>query len=151
MGIYMTELMDNVTVIQGTTINGRISLNQASREILLGVPGMTEEIVEQILGQRTTQPEIEDPTQQHETWLLTTGIVTLEEMKTMMPFVCAGGDTYRAQVVGYYEDGRASARVEVIIDATQLPPRLLLWRDISYLGRGYALETLGASLGITQE
>jgi hypothetical protein len=146
MGNYMTELMDQVTVIAETTINGRISLSQAPREILLGIPGMSEEIVEQILSQRTPQPELDDPTQMHETWLLTSGVVTLEEMKTLMPFVCAGGDVYRSQVVGYYEDGRASARLEVIIDATQLPPRLLLWRDISYLGRGYSLETLGASL-----
>ena len=52
---------------------------------------------------------------------------------------------YRAQVIGYYDDGRAASRLEVVLDATQQPARVLLWRDISHLGRGYALETLGVA------
>jgi type II secretory pathway component PulK len=146
MAVYMPELMDNVTVVPDTVIPGRISLSQASPEILMGIPGMTEEIVEQILSQRVPEPGLDDPGQKHETWLLTSGIVTLEEMRALIPFVCGGGDVYRTQVVGYFEDGRASARVEVVLDATQLPPRVLLWRDISHLGRGYPLEMLGVSL-----
>jgi hypothetical protein len=146
MALYMTDLMDNVTVVADTAIPGRISLSQAPPEILLGIPGMTEEIVEQILSQRVPEPALDDPGQQHETWLLTSGIVTLEEMRSMVPFVCGGGGVYRTQVVGYFEDGRASARIEVVLDASQLPPRLLLWRDISHLGRGYPLEMLGVSL-----
>jgi hypothetical protein len=51
---------------------------------------------------------------------------------------------YRAQVVGYYQDGEASARAEVIVDATGDIPRVVFWRDISHLGRGYSVETLGA-------
>jgi DNA uptake protein ComE-like DNA-binding protein len=143
MSSYMTDLMDNVTIVPDTVIPGRINVNQAPREILLGIPGMSEEIVEQIINQRSPQPEVESPGRTHETWLLTEGLVTLEEMRMLMPFVCAGGDVYRAQVIGYYDDGRSAARLEVVLDATQQPPRILLWRDISHLGRGYALETLG--------
>lgn len=146
MSLYMAALVDNVTVVPDTVIPGRISLSQAPPEILLGIPGMTEEMVEQILSQRTPEPGLDDPGQLHETWLLTSGIVTLEEMRALMPFVCGGGDVYRTQVVGYFEDGRASARIEVVLDATQLLPRVLLWRDISHLGRGYPLEMLGVSL-----
>ncbi len=57
-------------------------------------------------------------------------------MKTLMPFVCGGGGVYRAQVVGYYDEGGPSARIEAIIDATNGAPRLLFWRNISHLGRG---------------
>ena len=146
MNLYLSELVDNVTVVPDTVIPGRISLSQAPPEILLGIPGMTEEMVEQILSQRTPDPGLDDPGQRHETWLLNSGIVTVDEMRALMPFVCGGGDVYRTQVVGYFEDGRASARVEVVLDATQLPPRVLLWRDISHLGRGYPLEMLGVSL-----
>ncbi|MCH5374078.1 MAG: type II secretion system protein GspK, partial [Planctomycetes bacterium] len=111
MGTYMTDLMDNVTAVGNAAIPGRISLSQAPREVLLGIPGMSEEIVDQIISQRSPEPAVDDPSQEHETWLLTSGIVTLEEMRSLMPFVCGGGDVYRAQVVGYYEDGRASARL----------------------------------------
>ena len=143
MGTYMSTLMDLVTIVTDPVIHGRININQAPRDILLGIPGMTEEIAEQIIGQR--DPSAADPAYGHETRLLTQGLVTLDEMRSLMPFVCAGGDAYRAQVIGYYDDGRAASRLEVVLDATQQPARVLLWRDISHLGRGYALETLGVS------
>ena len=67
-------------------------------------------------------------------------------MKQLVPFICAGGDVYRAQVVGYYEDGGAASRAEVIFDATGAVPRVVSLRDISHLGRGYPLEMLGVQL-----
>jgi DNA uptake protein ComE-like DNA-binding protein len=143
MNIYMPLLMDHVTVNPSATIPGRININQAPRTILLGIPGMQPDIVDQIISRRDVQPTSEKPARRHETWLLAEGVVTLEEMKTMMPFVTAGGDVYRAQVVGYFQGGQASSRAEVIFDATNVLPRILFWRDISHLGRGYAVETLG--------
>jgi hypothetical protein len=70
-------------------------------------------------------------------------IVTLEEMRSLMPYICGGGDVYRAQVVGYFQGGQAASRAEVIFDASTKTPRVLFWRDTSHLGRGFALETLG--------
>lgn len=145
MATYMPALMEQVTTVSASVIPGRININHAPRAILAGIPGMTEEIVEQLLAfDRTANaPEL-----QHETWLLTQGLVTLDEMKALMPFVCAGGAVYRAQVVGYYDDGRAASRLEVVLDATQQPPAVLLWRNISHLGRGYPLEILGMGSGL---
>jgi len=148
MNIYMTRLMDHLTVVY-TTISGRININLAPREILAGIPGISEEAVELIINSRSMDPTVDDPSMLHETWILTQGLVTLEEMRTLSPMICGGGDVYRMQVVGYFDDGNASARLEVVLDATQLPPRVLLWRDISHLGRGYPLETLGAALAPT--
>ena len=150
MMTYMTTLMDFATAVDAPTIPGRININQAPREILAGVPGMTDELLEQIISSRTPEPEIDNPTHVHETWLLTEGLVTLDEMRSLSPYVCAGGDVYRTQVVGFFDNGQASARLEVLLDATQIPPRILLWRDISHLGRGFPLEILGAGLGDVQ-
>ncbi len=140
---YITQLMDNVTVNESPSIPGRININQASQSILAGIPGMSEEIVEQIISQRLVEPDPGDTSQQHETWLLTSLIVTLDEMKQLMPFITARGDVHRAQIVGYYEDGGAASRAEVVFDATGELPRIVFWRDISHLGRGYSLELLG--------
>jgi hypothetical protein len=67
-------------------------------------------------------------------------------MKMLQPFLTSGGHVYRGQVVGYFQGGEASSRAEVIFDATGPLPRVVFWRDISHLGRGYALETLGVNL-----
>lgn len=142
MNAYMPQLMDYVTINPSATIPGRININQAPATILYGIPGMTPEIAEQILSAREADSSAEDA-RRHETWLVQEAIVTLDEMRTMMPFVTCGGDVYRAQVVGYFQGSAASSRAEVIFDATTPLPRILFWRDISHLGRGYAVETLG--------
>jgi hypothetical protein len=142
---YMTALMDNCSISDAATIPGRLNINEAPQDLLFGIPGITEEIVQQIVDQREILADVL-ATRAHETWLLAEGLVTLEEMKNLLPFVCAGGDVFRTQIVGYYQGGGPSARFEVVFDATEAQPGIVLWRDISHLGRGYALEMLGVEL-----
>ncbi len=155
MATYLTTLMDNCTVVEAETIPGRISINGAPRELLLGVPAvdattgepiMTEELVDQIIELRTAVTEDNAASRGNETWLLAEAVVTLEQMKLLTPFICGGGDVFRCQIVGYFQGGGPSSRAEVVFDATGTEPRELFWRDISHLGRGYALETLGVDL-----
>ncbi|MBM4002217.1 MAG: general secretion pathway protein GspK [Planctomycetes bacterium] len=146
IGVYMPALMDNCCCSDAPFIPGRVNINQAPRQILMGIPGIKEEVVNEILSRRDTEPDGQNPNRKYETWLLTELIVTKEEMRQLLPFVCAAGDVYRAQVIGYFQDGSAASRAEVIFDATQSIPRILRWRDMSHLGRGYALETLGVDL-----
>jgi hypothetical protein len=143
MAVYMPILMDHVTVNPAPTIPGRININQAPITVLYGIPGMTPDVAEQIVSVRDVAPTSDRPARRHETWLLQEAIVDKATLQIMMPFVTCGGDVYRAQVVGYYQGGQAASRAEVIFDATTPLPRLLFWRDISHLGRGYAVETLG--------
>lgn len=143
-GIYIDNLMDNASTNANATIPGRLNINAAPRTLLQGVPGLNSEAIDRIVQERFT-----DPTQdtsnytRHETWLVKNLIVTLEQMKLLQPFITGNGDVYRAQIIGYYEGGKASSRAEVVIDSTTVTPRVRLWRDLSHLGRGYPLEVLG--------
>ena len=152
MLLYLPRLMDNVTISPKPTLPGRININQAPRTVLLGIPGMTEEIVDKIIAERSVdvEDETQDENRRFETWILAEGIVTLDEMRLLEPLVNAGGDVFRAQVVGYFEDGSAAARLEVVIDATSNVPRLLSWRNRTHLGRGFPLDVLGVRLLQTQ-
>lgn len=143
--LWLPTLMDYVTVNPAATIPGRININQAPAVVLYGIPGMTPELVDAILSKRDVTVGADDPARRHETWLLAEGLVTLEQMKALTPFITGGGRVFRAQVVGYYQGGQASSRAEVIFDATSPLPRIVLWRDLSHLGRGYSIETLGAN------
>lgn len=150
MAFYLPTLMDNVTVNPGAAIPGRININQALRTTLMGIPGMDEELVDTIIEMRLPASDGSNPNLDHETWLLTEGALVDEEgapdlarMKSLMPFVCAHGDVYGAQVVGFFQQGGVSARAEVLFDATSPTMTVLLWRDLSHLGRGFALPTLG--------
>jgi len=144
----LEPIVDKITVNPNPIIPGRLNINQAPRELLLGLPGITEEKVNRILSLRGAGSDQEGEAnagRQHETWLFTVKppvVETLEEMKTLMPLVTGGGDVYRAQVIGYFRGGGPSARIELLLDATTPEPRVILWRDISTLGRGYRLDQL---------
>jgi hypothetical protein len=142
---YMQQLMDYATVNPAATIPGRININQCSTTVLAGIPGMTSEISDKILSTRTIDSASADPSRRYETWLLAEGIVTLQQMKVLLPFINGGGSAYRAQIVGYFQGGQASSRAEAVFDATSPLPRIVLWRDLSHLGRGYKIDTLGVN------
>jgi len=154
MVAYLPKLMDYATVNPEPVIPGRVNINEASRAVLQGIPGMPPELVDQIISARSQFDPLEDnPNHQHETWLIADGLLVDEEgeldidtMKALQPFICAGGDVHRAQVIGYFQDGSASSRVEVVVDGTGGLPRILFWRDLTRLGRGHSLETLGIEL-----
>ena len=145
-GLYLPTLMENVSCNASASIPGRININQAPRSILMGIPGMTEEIATEIISRRSPEPSSDNPGRRHETWLMQEAIATLEEMKALMPYVTSGGSVFRGQIVGYFDQQGPAARVEFVMDATTAAPRLLFYREMSHLGRGYPLETLGIEL-----
>lgn len=145
-GIGLAAMMDNLTTVSAATIPGRINIMQAPRRVLEGIPGLTPEQVEQIIQYREYElndPEFTDLNRRYETWLLAELIVDLTTMKAIAPFVCCKGHVYRAEIIGYFENGEASSRAEVVYDTTEPLPRLLFWRDKSHLPIGQSVQTLG--------
>ena len=141
MALYLPIIMNALTTSDAESIPGRININECPAELLYGIPLLSVEQVEQILELR--EIDSEDPNRRYETWLMAEGIVTLQEMRTLVPLVTCGGDVYRAQIVGYMEQGGAAHRSEVVIDATTINPKVVAWRDMSHLGRGFDLAVLG--------
>ena len=142
--VILPVIMANLTATSSKVIPGRININLAPPSILYGIPNLDPGVADLILEARPSDPTfIDDENYYYETWLLTDGLVTLEEMKALMPFVTCGGSVFKAQVVGYFAGGGPSCRVEAIFDATVRPARLLFWRDMSHLGRGFQVDVLG--------
>ncbi|WP_231753228.1 type II secretion system minor pseudopilin [Rosistilla carotiformis] len=141
MATYMPYLMGLLTSKDYDSMPGRINLNECPAELIYGLPILEEETALALVEARGEQSESEN--RRFETWPLVEGIVTLEQMRQLLPLVTAGGDVYRAQVVGYFEGANQSARVEVVIDATTINPDIVYWRSLSHLGRGFDVGTLG--------
>lgn len=143
----LPKLLDTLSTSNDEYIDGRININQARREILLGIPGVTEDLVEKIIqGQKLDQNGQPSPEviQQHNTtgWLFFEGLVDLPTMQTLDPYFTARGDVYRAQVFGFFEGGGPITRLEAMIDGTQNPPRVIFQRDLNDLGHGYSRTQL---------
>lgn len=150
-GLNLLTAMENMTTFEGEVIPGRINIMQAPRLVMLGIPGFNEEIVDEIIVKREGDfellaPEGADVNRKHETWLLTEGLVDLPTMQSVMPFICTGGDVFKAEVIGYFDDLVGSSRAEVYLDTTQPLPRILFWRDKSHLQSGYNIDILGRDL-----
>jgi hypothetical protein len=143
---YLPKLLDNFTTNSAPSIPGRLNINQAPRPLLSGIAGLDANAVSQIVASRRPDANGERPDQAYETWILTDGIVDLEQMRRLMPLITAGGNVYRAQVVGYFDAEGPASRLEVVIDATQTTPVVRRRRELAELGPGYGPDVLGIVL-----
>jgi hypothetical protein len=146
MAIYMPVLMDKLTTVEGPSIPGRISVNDCPRSILMGIPSMTEEIVDAIIEARAEQSDSEN--RKFESWLVVEGHITIDQFRTLAPLITGGGNVYRAQVVGYFEQGPAFCRAEAILDAAGDVPTVRMYRRMDHLGRAFSLPVLGQRTGV---
>lgn len=146
MSQYLPQLFDNCTTVPGTAIPGRININQAPRTVLLCIPGMTSDLADQIISNRVPDQASASakPDQTCPAWPLIEGIMPPATMKAMLPYITAGGSVYRAQIIGHFDKGNIVARLEVILDATQHPTKVVFWKDMSHLAGGFPGEVSGA-------
>jgi DNA uptake protein ComE-like DNA-binding protein len=141
MALYLPMLMDKVTTVDATMLPGRININEAPREILSGLPGMSSDILDKLVESRAQSADTEN--RKFETWPMLEGIITLQQMKTIAPLITAGGDVMRVQSVGYFEQSAGYARTEAVIDGSGAVPIIVLYRKLDHLGRGFSQSTLG--------
>jgi hypothetical protein len=140
---YLGKLLDYLAIDAAPVVPGRINVNLAPQVVLGCIPGIDDALVTRIIAARGSPEPQDNPDHRSVAWLLTEGLVDLPQMKVLLPYVTAGGNVFRAQIVGYFDDGGPAARAEVIIDATRPPARQLYWKDLKMLGPGYPLELLG--------
>lgn len=134
-------LMDYLTTVGAPAVPGRINIMECPQEILRGIPGLTDEVVEQILEARVDGSE--SPTRNFETWLAIEGYVTMDEMRAILPLVTCGGDVFKAQIVGYMEGDAAFSRIEAVVGGAGDVPMIHFFRRMDHLDRGFDIATLG--------
>lgn len=141
MAAFMPLLMESLTTQDFDKMPGRININECPAELLYGIPLIDQETADAILEARAQPSESEN--RLYETWPLVEGLVSLETMKTLMPLITGGGDVYTAQIIGYHETTATATRLEVVLDGTGVNPKVIQYRDLSHLGRGFDLSVLG--------
>lgn len=145
---YLPELMDVISTNGSDQfIEGRININQAHKEVLLGLPSMTEELAQKIVAAQLRgangEPLPDSDGKRFSTmWLLSEGIMDLPTLRTLNPYLTGRGDVFRMQVMGHFDGGGPAVRIEAVIDATQNPPQPIYFRDLTELGRGYTLPVV---------
>lgn len=148
----VAQLVNVLTLTDNPYIDGRINVNLAPREILLGIPNMTEQLADQIAGSQargSSGQSLADQTPDRMTtaWLVINSLTDINTLEQLDPYLTARGDVFHLQSVGYFDGGGPMARVEAVIDATQIPPLVIFKRDLTELGRGFSGGMLTSGAG----
>ena len=149
---YLPELMDVFSLSDETTIPGRVNINEARYESLIGLPGMDSNLANMIVSSQpfdsTGAPSADLIARKATTgWLVMDGLLSLSEMRALDQYVTARGDVFRAQSVGHFDEGGPHVRIEALIDASTMPPKIRRVVDLTDLGRAYSQAEL--SMGMT--
>lgn len=76
------------------------------------------------------------------TWLLTEAGISATTLANLEPLITTRSQVYRVQSVGYFDGGKGPYyRVEAMVDTNAGRPRVLAWRNLSDLGKGYVDPT----------
>lgn len=138
----MPKLWEYCTTSNNMDLTPRININTAPQAVLMGLKdavGMAESSVSDLLGRRPQPGASAEEIYATPMWLLTELQLSVSTLKKMDPYITTRSQVYRMQVVGYFDKGGPTARVEAVVDTNQGRPRILYFRDVSELGKGFDL------------
>lgn len=122
----LETLLDETTVSRKLVIQGRVNINLAPLEVLLSVPGIDEELANQILAVREGQ--------KHNSktcfWLLSNRLVNMEQMKSLIPSITNRGEIASFMFGGWSHPNDAPMVYDAMVDATGKTSKQLFCRRI---------------------
>ncbi len=132
-------LFDLTTVHAEPVIYGRIHLPAASETVLRTIPGLTQEVVTQLLTQRDT---LEMSESDSVVWLLSRNVLDLAVFRRVFPELTTGGDVFQGEIIVHRAIGGPMLRRNLILDAASSPVRRVHWVDLTESPMRYSEELL---------
>ncbi|QDT05522.1 hypothetical protein K227x_39220 [Rubripirellula lacrimiformis] len=144
---YIRGLVDDVTVHPSGVIVGQVDVMEAPRPVLLGIPTMTAEIVDQIIERRSTQIGSISTTGTNASrntiaWLLVENVVDLPTFIKLQPWITVGGDCYHAQIVAFRDPFTPTFRCTATLDGSAPQATVRNFRQWDAWGKGFAIDEL---------
>src|SRR5262249_42667776 len=120
----------------------RINVNTAPQAVLAALPGLQTSDVQNIISKRPdpSSNEAPDPIFATPTWLITQAGLSPTTLKTLDKYITTRTQVYRLQSIGHFDAEGPTARIEAIVDTNSGRPRIIYWRDITELGKGFDLQ-----------
>lgn len=132
----LPELMAFTTTTKDYEMPPRVNVNTAPREVLLGIPGFTDVDVEAILAARSSLNPLDLSTTTG-AWIITQARVPIANYQSAEKYITGETMTYRINSIGHFTNNGVAARVEAVIDTNLGHPRIVYFRDLTDLGRGF--------------
>ena len=131
---FLPALLDLTTTQDAELLYGRVNINEAPLPVLLGMPGMTEGIADQIINTRVA---LSDELRESAAWPVIEGLISPDEAVEFLDWATVRGHRYRTQVIAFRDEIGPIRRVELVIDASNTPARALHRIDLTPHGIGF--------------
>jgi hypothetical protein len=137
----LPKVLDSLTTVRNGELPARVNIRTAPQAVLAALPGL-EDSVQAILANRPSLSSTEpvDPIYQTPAWLITEANLPVKTVSSLDRYITSRSQVYRVQVVGYFDGGGPTARVEAVIDTNNGRPRIVYYRDLTELGKGFDLS-----------
>jgi hypothetical protein len=138
---YLGKWLSETTVADAPFREGRVDISEAPIEVLQGIPGIDAMLAQRIVEQRRSianNPDAMSST----AWLLETGIVDIDKLRELEPFLSTRSDVYTVQSIGFRDNRSPVYRCTVTIDARRLPASLLDLKVWHPWDRGFDMDSL---------
>jgi hypothetical protein len=139
----LPKLLDAATVGTAFDMTPRVNVLTAPPEVIAALPGLVQADVDGILSAREAVVSngtfATDPAATTAAFLVTQANLTPAKFQAIEKYVTGWTMTYRVHSVGYFARGGPVARAEAVIDTNQGHPRIVYYRDLTDLGRGFDL------------
>ena len=126
-------IANSLTVATGNYIYGRVNINTASAAVLTTLPGITSDLVQQLVTYRQSNPDKLTSV----AWL----VDALGRTSSAVTTLAAAGDLITAQSYQFTADiaalgpyGRGYRRVKCVFDTSSGTPQIIYRQDLSHLG-----------------
>jgi len=132
-------LLDKCCAKADVELAPRLNVSTATREVLSGLPGLSDADVDAILNAREELVP-DDPSTRSAAWLITLADLTPEKFKALEKYVTGTSMVYRIESIGYLAGGSPVVRVEAVVDINMGAPRILYHRELTDLDSPRAFQ-----------
>lgn len=142
---YLGKWLSETTIVDATFREGRVDVSEAPAEVLQGIPGIDAMLAQRIVEQRRSAANNPDAMNSI-AWLLETGVVEVQKLRELEPFLTTRSDVYSVQSIGFRDNRSPVYRCTVTIDARRIPASVLDLKVWHPWDRGFDIDSLN---GIT--
>ena len=120
------ECGDELTTSASATVEGRINVNLAPREVLQMIPGIDAELAQAITRrQRDLDGRLrDDPSRRSLAWLLDEDLLTPGMLREIAPFLTCRGDIHHGFIACRKDKTSPAMHFSVVIDNSRVPAEL---------------------------
>ncbi len=139
----LPKLLDAATVGTSYDLTPRVNVLTAPPEVLAALPGLAQADADAIAAAREGVVSggafATDPAATTAAFLVTQANLAPAKFQALEKYVTGRTMVYRVHSVGYFGKGGPVARAEAVIDTNEGHPRIVYYRDLTDLGRGFDL------------